>query len=146
MEKKAQVPLTPFDRIVTDDFLQMIKILIPYLPPNMQRMAGIYVKMTELSYIISKPQFTYRRTPTMDSLLEEMQPYLPSESRQMVSEFQQFFEMFEMMQNIDLSNIMQSMDFGDMSNIFQTERNDDHERMDESSAASESGSDETGTV
>lgn len=135
MEKKPPLALTPFDCYITNDFLQMIKILIPYLPSNIQRMAGIYVKMTEFSNAISKPEFHSQKTPSMDSLLKEMQPYLPSDSQQMISEFQQFFEMFEMMQNIDLNDIMQSMDFGD---IFQAERNDNHERMDESPRNEES--------
>lgn len=137
MEKKPPLLLTPFDQMVTDDFLQMIKLVIPYLPQNLQYLAGIYVKMTEFTNAAALRRYPTHKHLSMNSFLEEMQPYLPEETRS-------FFEMFEMMQNIDFSDIMQSMDFGDMSNMFETERKDENERMDESSTASEAGSGEAG--
>ena len=130
--------ITPYDRYVTDDFLQMIKILIPYLPPDFQRMAGIYVKFEEFSNAMRRPCFPESKTMAMNTILKEMQPYLPSDTRQTLSEFEQYFEMFEMMQNININDIMQSMDFGDIGNMFQSERKDEHERMDESSGNEES--------
>lgn len=138
MEKRPSLLLTPFDQMVTDELLQMIKLFIPYLPENLRYLAGIYVKMTEFRRTLairSYPGCSF--TPT-NSILKELLPYLPEESRQ-------FFEMFEMMQDMDLSGMMQGMDFGDLSNMFQTEREDENGRMDEPSTTSEPGSGETGT-
>lgn len=139
MEKKPPLLLTPFDQMVTDDFLQMIKLVIPYLPQNLRYLAGIYVKMTEFTNAATLRRYPTNKKLSMDTFLDEMQPYLPEETRS-------FFEMFEMMQNIDFSDIMQSMDFGDISNMFESERNENDERMAESPATSESGPGETGTV
>ena len=48
MEKKPPLVMTPFDESLTNDFLQLVKIILPYLPDHVQRIAGIYVKLTEL--------------------------------------------------------------------------------------------------
>lgn len=124
--------LTPFDSYLTNDFLQIIKIMIPYLPPNMQRMIGIYIKITELSYIMAKRKFPYMNTLKIESVLSDIEPYLPENSRKMISEFQQIFEMFDMMQNMDFGDI-------DISDLFQFERSSSHERMDESSSNEAAG-------
>lgn len=137
MEKRPSLLLTPFDQMVTDEMLQMIKLFIPYLPENLRYLAGLYVKMTELSKALSLHSYPNASSISPNTILKDIQPYLPEESRQ-------FFEMFEMMQDIDLSEMMQGMDFGDMSNMFQKEMEDEHERMDESSAAPGSRSGETG--
>lgn len=118
---ESQTPhLTPFDTIISDGFLQTIKILIPYFPPRMQYMIGLYVKVSELSYIMSGQYLAMQKSMDAKSLLSEIEPYLPYESRKMFSEFQEFFDMFEMMQELDLSNI-------DFSNIFQSERSSSYE-------------------
>ena len=44
MEKKPPLVMTPFDESLTNDFLQLVKIILPYLPDHVQRIAGIYVK------------------------------------------------------------------------------------------------------
>lgn len=137
MEKRSSILLTPFDQLVTDDFLQMIKLFIPYLPENLRYLAGIYVKMTEFSNALSLRSYPKGTSWSNGSILKEIQPYMPEES-------QQFFEMFEMMQDMNLSEMMQGMDFGDLSSMFQTEKEEHNERMDESSPTPEFGSSETG--
>lgn len=42
MEKKPPLVMTPFDESLTNDFLQLVKIILPYLPDHVQRIAGIY--------------------------------------------------------------------------------------------------------
>lgn len=137
MEKRSSLLLTPFDQMVTDELLQMIKLFIPYLPENLRYLAGIYVKMTEFRRTLAIHSYPGSSFAPTNSILEELLPYLPEESRQL-------FEMFEMMQDMDLSGMMQGMDFGDLSSMFQTEKEDKNERMDESSTTPESGSSETG--
>ena len=53
MEKKPPLVMTPFDESLTNDFLQLVKIILPYLPDHVQRIAGIYVKLTEKESNIS---------------------------------------------------------------------------------------------
>ena len=37
MEKKPPLKMTPFDLMVTTELLQTMKLMIPYLPPDLQR-------------------------------------------------------------------------------------------------------------
>ena len=56
--------MTPFDESLTNDFLQLVKIILPYLPDHVQRIAGIYVKLTELMnafYCFQPPYYHNRR-------------------------------------------------------------------------------------
>ena len=64
MEKKPPLVMTPFDESLTNDFLQLVKIILPYLPDHVQRIAGIYVKLTELMnafYCFQPPYYHNRR-------------------------------------------------------------------------------------
>ena len=39
--------MTPFDQYISNQSLQMTKLLIPFLPPQSQRMIAVYVKFLE---------------------------------------------------------------------------------------------------
>ena len=85
MEKKPPLVMTPFDESLTNDFLQLVKIILPYLPDHVQRIAGIYVKLTELMnafYCFQPPYYHNRRgrlrkqEKDPDSMFEAVVPYL----------------------------------------------------------------------
>lgn len=150
MEKKPPLVMTPFDESLTNDFLQLVKIILPYLPDHVQRIAGIYVKLTELMnafYCFQPPYYHNRRgrlrkqEKDPGSMFEAVVPYLSPEKREMFDSFSGIWQMMEM---------MKEMDFGDPANMtdmmsgFQTERMDENERMDGASGSCESGSAETG--
>ena len=122
--------LTPFDSFITNDFLQILKVMIPYLPAHLQKVVGIYIKMTELSYIIAQRKFPLQNTPDINHIFSDIEPYLPDSSRHAISEFQQFFDMFEMMQSMNMGDM-------DLSSLFQFEGSVSYERMDESSSNEE---------
>ena len=64
MEKKPPLKMTPFDLMVTTELLQTMKLMIPYLPPDLQRMAGIYANLSELQnaiYYFQPPYYDSRR-------------------------------------------------------------------------------------
>ena len=140
MKKRSHICITPFDEMVTDDFLQMIKIAIPYLPSEFQKMAGIYVKMSECNYVLSRPWNINNKEQTPTSLFDEIQPYLPTESQKMISEFKQFMEMLDLLQQMDL----ESMNMEDITTMLQSERMDENERVDESSGSCKTRSSEAG--
>ena len=150
--------------------LQTIKLMIPYLPPEFQRMAGIYAKLTELQNVIDhfRPPYYSRRRRlrqkelSLDSIMEDLEPYLPPESRDMINMFSQAMGMMEMMKSMDMGDMMSSMNMGDIMasmnmgdtmssmntedimNSFKTERTDTDERMDQSPGDGEHRSDKTG--
>ena len=45
--------LTPFDQTTFCHSLQMIKLVIPFLPPKSQRMVAIYVKFAEFQHTLT---------------------------------------------------------------------------------------------
>lgn len=96
MEKKPPLVMTPFDESLTNDFLQLVKIILPYLPDHVQRIAGIYVKLTELMnafYCFQPPYYHNRRgrlrkqEKDPGSMFEAVVPYLSPEKREMFDSF-----------------------------------------------------------
>lgn len=117
MEKKPPLVMTPFDESLTNDFLQLVKIILPYLPDHVQRIAGIYVKLTELMnafYCFQPPYYHNRRgrlrkqEKDPGSMFEAVVPYLSPEKREMFDSFSGIWQMMEM---------MKEMDFGDPANV-----------------------------
>ena len=117
MEKKPPLVMTPFDESLTNDFLQLVKIILPYLPDHVQRIAGIYGKLTELMnafYCFQPPYYHNRRgrlrkqEKDPGSMFEAVVPYLSPEKREMFDSFSGIWQMMEM---------MKEMDFGDPANM-----------------------------
>ena len=163
MEKKPPLAMTPFDELLTNDFLQFIKIILPYLPDPFQRIAGIYVKLMELMnafYCFQPPYYPNRRgrlrkqEKDPGSMFEAVAPYLSPEKREMFDSFSGIWQMMEMMKDMDLEDPANMADMingfhaaqnmADMMNGFHAERMDENERMDGTSKACGSGSAETG--
>lgn len=173
MEKKPPLVMTPFDESLTNDFLQLIKIILPYLPEHLQRMAGIYVKLAELMnafYCFQPPYYHIRRGRLWNqekdpgSMFEAVAPYLSPENREMFDSFSGVWQMMEMMKEMGFGDPANMADFmgvqnmadmisgfqaaqnmEDTPNEFHAERMDENERMDGTSGSCESGSAEAGT-
>ena len=128
MEKKPPLVMTPFDESLTNDFLQLVKIILPYLPDHIQRIAGIYVKLTELMnafYCFQPPYYHNRRgrlrkqEKDPGSMFEAVVPYLSPEKREMFDSFSGIWQMMEMMKEMDFGD---SANMADMMNGFQAAR------------------------
>lgn len=131
MEKKPPVMMTPFDCMVTNEMLQTMKLMIPYLPPDLQRMAGIYAKFTELQNAIACFQPPYhdsrrrrlrQKKLDMETFTKELAPYLSPDAASSVETLRQAMSMMEMMQSMgDMGDMMRGMaDMGDMSDMMQS--------------------------
>ena len=128
MEKKPPLVMTPFDESLTNDFLQLVKIILPYLPDHVQRIAGIYVKLTELMnafYCFQPPYYHNRRgrlrkqEKDPGSMFEAVVPYLSPEKREMFDSFSEIWQMMEMMKEMDFGD---PANMADMMNGFQAAR------------------------
>ena len=139
MEKKPPLKMTPFDLMVTTELLQTMKLMIPYLPPDLQRMAGIYAKLSELQnaiYYFQPPYYDSRRRRLrqkkldIHTLMDDLRPYLTKEACEMFDNMEQAVEMMQMMQSVNMEEMMQSSGMSDMAdmmgmmNAFQAERKD----------------------
>lgn len=113
MEGKEQDKILAFDALFTTNHIQMMKVLMTYLEPSVQRTIAIYIKLMELQYTLSffrmhpnaylqgLPREDHRNT---EKLLDEMLPYCaPSQKEQflqMKNTFQSLHQMQEMMEMV----------------------------------------------
>lgn len=173
MEKKPPLMMTPFDMMVTNEAIQMMKLMLPYMPPGFQRMAGMYAKFSELQnaiYYFQPPYYHSRRGRlrqkelSLNSMLQDLGPYLPEDASGTMDMISQVMSMMEIMNaagdgsagggfpggGMDFTEMAKQMltpeqqSMFDMMDAFQSERTDSNERMDEQSGNEESGPCEAG--
>lgn len=99
MEHKAPRPMTPFDNLVTPPNLYTLKLMLPYTPPSVQRMMGIYIKFLEFKFTLDHFRgFPQKETGT--SILEELKEYMGPEEREQMEQMEGMMNMMEMMQSM----------------------------------------------
>lgn len=175
MKNKTPFPMTPFDMLVIPENLHIMKLLLPYLPPGIQKIMAIWIKLTELQNTMAFFQSTSRFDERIHSaveqtsaaeLFEELRPYMKEEEAEQIDMVLSAMSMMEMMQDSESGNtsstsadILRSMMpagseemFDLYSQMFEKGGDDRHESegqsmggMDEESDNSKSGSAETGT-
>lgn len=53
MEEKGTSPVTAFDSLFTTNKIQMLKVLIAWLPPSQQGIFAVYIKFLELQHTLT---------------------------------------------------------------------------------------------
>lgn len=53
MEEKGTSPVTAFDSIFTTNKIQMLKVLLAWIPPSQQNMFAVYIKFLELQHALT---------------------------------------------------------------------------------------------
>lgn len=54
MEEKGREAITAFDTLMTTNHIQMLKVLLSYLPPKQQNTLAVYIKFSELQYTLQR--------------------------------------------------------------------------------------------
>lgn len=86
--------MTPFDKYISNQSLQMMKLMIPFLPPQNQRMFAVYVKFLELRHTLSFFHAMRQQKNSPEDILDTIKPYMsPSD----VESFDQMMNMMSMM-------------------------------------------------
>ncbi|MCH5341492.1 MAG: hypothetical protein J1E01_08490 [Acetatifactor sp.] len=69
MDEKGKETIAAFDRLLTTNRIQMMKIFLSYLPPEQQGGLAVYIKLSELQYALQfvrqfpgRPLFLENRT------------------------------------------------------------------------------------
>lgn len=104
--------MTPFDEYMSNTSLQMTKLLIPFLPPQSQRMMAIYVKFIELRHTLSFFRSMKQKANSPEDILNSMKPYMSSSEAESFDQMLNAMSMMNMMQ--EMQN-MQGEDFDPMS-------------------------------
>lgn len=119
MEDIRQDSVTTFDACFTNNHIRMLKVLLPFLEPSMQRGIAIYIKFMELQYT-----FSYFRRPSrsrafsqnssfqkkdfdFNTVCNELFPYCTEQEKR---HFSQMRDTFQTMNNMkDMMEMMETM-------------------------------------
>lgn len=124
MSSKKVPPKTPFDNLVSSTQLDMMKLLIPFMPPASQAHFALYIKFQELQETIRffrdfpegvrAEDFTNDEEEAPD-FFKIIKPYLPEENIEIIDNISNMMNMMEMMKQMQaMSNATgedNSMDF-----------------------------------
>lgn len=113
MDETAHIPMTPLDCIISDDQMQMLKTILPYLPPAQAKLLAILTKWQELTRVLEMyPDQTDTlqamsmsfKPPDETQLLDELKLYGGKKGKQLADGVTQMLDMFQ------LISLMQVMD------------------------------------
>lgn len=121
MEKQETDCITAFDTLYTTNQLQMLKILLPYMQPDMQSHMAVYIKLNELLVTLHFSRECSSRSPfcqnkkelNLSVLICELSPFLNKEEKDMLIKLSEMKETMENFQQI--SQMMQMMEGQDGS-------------------------------
>lgn len=115
MEKSPPKPMTPFDELVTPGFLYTLKLLLPYVPPTMQRTFGILLKFFELKRTMEY-FFGFgnvKKNNSSGDIFNELKPYMDPKEKEMMEQMEGMMNMMEMMQTMQNASNPSSGEHGD---------------------------------
>lgn len=126
MEKHPSLPITPFDILTSSTQLQMMKLMLPYTPPAIQRMLAFYIKFLELKKTAeyfglfgsapSKDTFS-KSSASVTEILEDLKPYLGKDA-ETIDMMLSAMSMMDMMKDMDMPDLS-GTDMGDLSGVMQ---------------------------
>ena len=99
MEDWNITQMTPFDCRITTQSLQITKLLIPYLPPQTQRIMAIYVKFVEFQNTLASFRSFRQTAHSTQDIIQELRPYMPSSACESIDNLMNMMSMMEMFQS-----------------------------------------------
>ena len=123
--KEESSNVMAFDALYTNNQIQKLKVLLPYIDPVMQKNMAIYIKYMELKYTMDffkKHPFHIRAAskeaekPDLKKLCRELKPYSTEAEVKQLEQMESMFQTMEMYQEMSQTvNAMQEM-FPDLGN------------------------------
>ena len=116
MDDSTPIPMTPLDCIVSDDRMQMLKTILPYLPANEAKTLAAMTKWQEFVHVLQMypaPDDTLRamsaqgKAPDTAGLLKDLELYGGSKGKELaqsVSQMMDMFQLIQLMQSQDMEN------------------------------------------
>lgn len=105
-----------FDALYTNNQIQKLKVLLPYIEPSMQKNIAVYIKYMELKYtmeLVKKHPFQIcaapaeAEKPDMKKLCRELKPYCTQSEIKQLEQMESMFQTMEMYQ--EMSQTMSAM-------------------------------------
>ena len=114
MEDWKTNQMTPFDQRTSSQTLLLLKLLIPYLPPQSQRMFAIYVKFLEFQHTLSSFQSFRQKSFSAQDIMQDLKPFMPPSTYESIDNILNMMSMMELFQSMYDSSDSES-DFDPMS-------------------------------
>lgn len=92
--------MTPFDQYISSESLQMTKLIIPFLPPQSQRMIAVYVKFMEFRNTISDFNGMKQFSASPEDIFDTMKPYMSPDDLESFEQMSSMMTMMSMMQEM----------------------------------------------
>lgn len=98
---------TPFDQLLSNETLQMLKLLIPYISPETQRLLAVYIKFSELQYTLHFFQHFQPELHTQDfnakhatpaEIIQDIRPYLSEKTSETLDTVLNMINMMDVFQ------------------------------------------------
>ncbi len=100
MENWNTSQMTPFDRQTSSETLFFLKLIVPYLPPQSQRMFAIYIKYLEFQHTLSSFQSFRQKSFEAQSILQDLKPYISPSVSESIDNLMNMMSMMEMFQGM----------------------------------------------
>ena len=100
--------MTQLDTLVTTQELQLMKLMLPYIPVNMRGMLAVYIKFTEFTNTIHLFHSTGKGSP--DGPIHSKSIHSPEDILQDLSSFMDPAEADNISMMFNMMNIMKQMD------------------------------------
>lgn len=113
MDSRRTPPKTPFDNLVCSTQLDMLKLILPFMPPASQSHFALYIKFQELQETIRffkhfpEGLSSHDGRETRDEnpdFLSIVRPYLPEENLEMIDNISNMMNMMEMVRQMQAMN------------------------------------------
>lgn len=123
-----------FDALYTNNQIQKLKVILPYIDPSMQKNMAIYIKYMELKYtmdLFRKHPFhicsatEQNSPPDINRLCQELKPYCTESESHQLEQMRSLFQTMEMYQEMSqtmsaMQEIFPDMGKADGNNAFGT--------------------------
>ena len=128
MEKRPPLPMTQLDMLVTTQELQMMKLMLPYIPSSYRGILAIYLKFTEFQNTLrlfkssggasSEDIMKSRDIHSPADILEDLRPFMNPGDMDSFDMMMNAMNMMKGMNTSDFSDLGNSEEMSDMMNMF----------------------------
>ncbi len=129
MEHSPPKPMTPFDELVISPDLQILKLLLPYTPPEQQEFLGVFIKLFELketvrffinakNNLLPSPSWNYF-SPSGTEFLNAMKPYISPSKVELLDTFSTILSALESGDDFSPIECMMGMLTPDQQNMYE---------------------------
>ncbi|MDO4311731.1 MAG: hypothetical protein Q4C52_01460 [Eubacteriales bacterium] len=127
MEKRPPLPMTQLDMLVGSEELQMMKLMLSYIPSAYRGMLAIYIKFTEFQNTLKlfggfgyKPGSEIIKSKDIHSpsdILEDLRPFMSPGDMESLDMLINAMNMMDMMKGMDMSDLSGFGGTGEMSDM-----------------------------